>query len=1101
MRPRRPRLRILAFILVALAVVASSAPSVFAAPSNRRDDTLILQFRETPATAARSPRYQALARRYGLVDEGPIVPPATHGNGHRSPRRKPNANADRVRARLERYVILRAARSFDVDGAVAEFKALPEIATAEPDRVLRAAGFLGDPITAPPDDPAFAPYQWNLKNTGDQTTEPEQLVKKVGADIHATEAWAVTTGDANVVVAILDTGMRYDHPEFAGRIWRNVDEIPENGIDDDGNGYVDDVVGYNFAASNPYPYEDNGHGTACASILGANGNNGSLMAGVDWNCRLMPLKVLGNGVGSIVNVARGIVYAADNGADVVSMSLGGEGYSEILHDACEYAHDAGLFLAAAMMNDNTSTPAYPAAFDDLVAGVGSTDPADQRCTPETSGYGPNYGPHIDVMAPGVSIPVISIGSPTGITLGGGTSFATPMVAGLGALIDAVRPGLTADQVRDLIRYSAADQVGRPTEDTPGFDIYHGYGRIDAGRALALTATTGFPVLTAPPSVQGVEGVPLTFDVSASDPDGDPIDSLLVDAADMPPGASFAVNADRTRGVFAWTPTYSESGVYPVKFRAKNPFEASGVTSIEIFDVPNPPSITVPPPLVGTEGVALHAVITATDPDGDPMTSFTASPLPAGAAFTVDATHTAGSLDWKPGYAQAGGYLVTFEATSLDPAGPLGAPVVERASAFLSILIREGPDQPPIVTAPARVDGPEGALLAVDVTVSDADDDPITSLVAAPLPTGATFAPAEGNASGRLAWIPDFQQAGSYEVRLSAASAHRAAGVSDPVVTEASAVLTIVVADTPRAPVANAGGPYSGVVGIPITFDGSKSSDPDGTPLASYQWNFGEGGAGVGATVTHTYATGGVFTVTLTVSDGDLESTASTSATVADRFAARAFTDAGDRTVRLLSAKPTMCVSIEPVGGSFSLDAVDAAGLVMISAGTGVVDHISSAPGKGIAVGDEDRNGVADRSACFAKADLRRLFSSLPSGRQRVPIVLEAPLSTGGRLHAEVELDVIASGGGLAAVVTPNPARTGGVLTLRTHATGPVHVRLYDASGRLVRETAATPAGGSGYLDLPLAARDTADRPLSSGIYFYRVESGAGVGTGRVVLVR
>ncbi len=1035
-------------------------------------------------------------RRYGIAATEPLLPVrAVNRQGRGSLH---------ARTRLHNYVLLRAPRHFDVAEAVEAFRRLTEVESAEPDYLVFQAAPNGPPTATLPDDPDFARYQWGFRNTGDQITDPAGLPRVVGADIHAADAWAVTTGDPSVIVAVLDTGIRTDHAEFAGRVWMNEGEIPANGLDDDENGYVDDVNGYNFWSNNPNAYDDGGHGTACASIIAANANNGIQLAGLDWSCRLMPVKVLsGAGGGSLSGIGQAIAYATDNGAKVISMSLGGYGVSSFLADACAYAHDAGVFLAAATMNDNTSQPSYPAAFDSWVTAVGSSDPADDRCTPEVSGYGSNFGSYIDVVAPGVSIPVLAVGVPGGVALGSGTSFSTPMVAGLASLLFAARPGLTADQVRDLIRYSAADLVGRATEDTPGFDVYHGWGRIDGGRALALAAVTGFPVITAPSALRGVEGALLQFEVTASDPDGDPIDSLQADLASLPVGPSFTVTADHAHGLFTWTPSYFQAGTYTARFRAKNPFESAGATTIEILDVSDPPTVSVPSGLLGQEGTPLVAVITATDADGDPLTSFTSGPLPSGATFTGNANQGTGLLAWTPTHAQAGDYAVTFFAESLDPAGPLGGPLAERGSAALRLVIREGPDQPPILTAPPRVDGAEGSTIALEIAASDADGDgdPILSLTATPLPTGATFAVASANRTGTLAWTPDFQQAGTYEIRIAAESAHRAAGVSDPVVTQVSSLLLVVVADTPRPPAARPGGPYAGVIGVPIAFDGSESSDPDGTPLTFYRWALGDGNSVTGPMPTHTYEEGGHFAVSLTVSDGGLEATATTSAEVSDRFTARAFTDPQDRSIRLLSARPTVCLYVEPVGGAFEIEAVDLRAVSLFSSGTGEVDRIESVEGKGAAGRDADRNGIADLPACFAKADLRRLFSNLPAGRRKVPVVLEAPLASGGRLHAEFDLEVVVPGGALATTVTPNPARAGSVLSVRFGARGAIRVRLFDAGGRFVRELSSRGSSGGGYHDVPFDGRDDGGRELRSGIYFYRVESQAGAASGRLVLVR
>lgn len=1088
--------------LLLLAAFSSFAASPAIGSPPDETSRLIVKLRDSASDAsargnaapARSPEFDRLMRRFGVVSAEPAIPARAKG--------RPAARASHLRDRLRHYLVLRAPRGFDVAAAAEAFRNLPEVESAEPDGPITATGTLAMPTTTLPDDPDFARYQWGFRNTGDQATDPPGLPREAGADIHAADAWAITTGDPSVIVAVLDTGVRTDHAEFAGRIWVNEGEIAENGVDDDANGYVDDVNGFNFYSGTGSPYDDGGHGTACASIIASNANNGTQLAGLDWSCRLMPLKVLsGAGNGSLSGLAQGIAYAADNGAKVLSMSLGGYGFNGLLRDACAYAHDEGVFLVAAMMNDNSPQPAYPAAFDATVTAVGSTDPADDRCTPQVSGYGSNYGPHIDVVAPGVSIPVLAAGVPGGVVQGGGTSFSTPHVAGLASLIFSIRPELTADQVRDAIRYSAADQVGRPTEDTPGFDDFHGWGRIDCGRALALAASAGFPTIAAPAEARGVEGMPLRFEVVASDPDGDPFDSFLADLSRLPETAAFTVSADRTQGLFTWAPTYADAGSYRIRFTAKNPFEATAFTTVEIFDIPDPPVITAPSSVTGDEGGPLEFAVTASDPDGDPLTALTTGPLPAGATFTVEANRSRGVVAWTPGHSQAGAYVIQFAVESLDPSGPLGDPVVERGSGLTRIMIRPGPEQPPVLVAPSHAEGAEGSALAVGIEASDADGDPITALTAEPLPPGATFAPEEGNRSARLAWTPDFQQAGMYEIRLAAESSHRAAGVSDPVVTESSMLLAISIADTPRPPTASPGGPYAGIVGVPIAFDGSASSDPDGAPLVSFVWNFGDGMTGVGATPSHTYLSGGRFSVSLTVSDGALEATAGTSATVNDLFAARAYPAPQDRSIRLLSAKREVCVYVEPIDRAFSIGDLDLASLALVSTGTGDVDRITAIAGKGVASGDGDRNGIADFPACFSKDDLRRLFSRLPAGRQRVPVAIEAPLASGGRARAELTVEVVASGGALSALVTPNPVRAGGVISLRVGGSGGVRVHLFDASGRLVRSLASNGGGAGGYREIPFDGRDASGRPLRSGIYFYRVDSETGSALGRLALLR
>ncbi|HSQ61433.1 MAG TPA: S8 family serine peptidase [Acidobacteriota bacterium] len=506
----------------AAAADLSPSASASAAAALASDTGVIVKFREVPAFSSSaegllrsgSPGLDGILRAYEVEAAAPLFG-------------RSESPAARARG-LDRYRVLRARGPVAIEAFLERLRALPAVEAAEPDYV--ASHGMAGRATLLPDDPSFATLQWPLRNTGTHTVSPSSLPIEAGADIRAVSAWETTTGDSSVVVAVIDTGLRFDHPEFAGRLWTNPDEIAGNDLDDDGNGFVDDVHGANYVFPPIEPLDDNGHGTACASIIGAAANNGRQMAGLDWSCRLMPLKVLSQfGVGHISNIAAAIAYATDEGADVVSMSLGTWSISTALADACAYAHDRGVFLAAAMMNENTSQISYPAGYDDWVTAVGGSDPADDRCWSTVCGYGSNYGAHIDVVAPGVSVPILSYADPSALWSGAGTSFATPFAAGLASLLLARAPGLSPDQVRDVMRFSADDQVGRPEEDRPGFDVYHGFGRIDCEAALALAGSASFPVVHAPESFRTPEGVAFSFDVSVTDADGDPVDSLWVES--------------------------------------------------------------------------------------------------------------------------------------------------------------------------------------------------------------------------------------------------------------------------------------------------------------------------------------------------------------------------------------------------------------------------------------------------------------------------------------------------------------------------------------------------------------------------------------------
>ena len=328
--------------------------------------------------------------------------------------------------------------------------------------------------------------QWGLKNTGTFSLSPA----RAGADIKMEDAWAISTGDTTVTVAVIDSGLKFDHPEVAGRTWRNRREIAGNGIDDDQNGYVDDVRGWNFAANTNDPTDDQGHGTNVTGIIGAQGNNNLGYAGVNWGCKLMVCKGLNaQNSGFYSWWTAGIYYAVNNGARVINMSLGGSTTSQTMQDAITFANQRGVVVVACMMNNNNNVTFYPAGMSGIIA-VASTNPDDSRSNPFfwSSTSGSSYGAHVSVAAPGNYIYGLSHLSNTNYnTYWGGTSQAAPHVAGLASLLLTLRPGLTPAQVKSILQSTADDRVGSPSEDVAGWDQYFGHGRVNAQRALASVA--------------------------------------------------------------------------------------------------------------------------------------------------------------------------------------------------------------------------------------------------------------------------------------------------------------------------------------------------------------------------------------------------------------------------------------------------------------------------------------------------------------------------------------------------------------------------------------------------------------------------------------
>ena len=336
-----------------------------------------------------------------------------------------------------------------------------------------------------PNDSEYS-NQWGLKNDGTFSNAPSVS----GADIEMELAWDIETGDPNMIVAIIDTGLRLAHPEFSGRLWNNVNEVAD-GTDTDNNGFIDDLVaGWDFINSDNDPTDDHGHGTNVAGIALASGNNTIGYAGVNWNAKVMICKALNeNNSGSYAAMAEAIYYAVDNGAKVINMSIGGSGNSITLSDAIDYCYDNGVVLVACMMNFNNSVTYYPAGYNKTIA-VGSTNPDDTRSNPFfwSTTSGSNFGSHIDLVAPGNYMYGLSDTSDTYYgSYWGGTSQASPLVAGVVSLLLSQNPALTFEEIRTILRESSEDQVGDPSEDINGFDTYYGYGRLNAKNALSHQA--------------------------------------------------------------------------------------------------------------------------------------------------------------------------------------------------------------------------------------------------------------------------------------------------------------------------------------------------------------------------------------------------------------------------------------------------------------------------------------------------------------------------------------------------------------------------------------------------------------------------------------
>lgn len=270
--------------------------------------------------------------------------------------------------------------------------------------------------------------------------------------VNAPDAWAQGITGQGTVVAVVDSGVDYTHSDLDQAIWRNRGEIAGNGIDDDGNGYVDDIRGWDFIGDDANPMDRDGHGTHVAGTVAAE-RNGAGITGVAYGATVMPVRVLGNdGTGPVSTIAEGIRYAADNGADVINLSLGSESYTSTLERAIRYATRQGAVVVSAAGNNGLDSPDYPAQFaTELGLSVGAVD-RNGRVAGFSNGAG-NDRSLYHVVAPGAGI--LSTVPDEGYANFSGTSMAAPHVAGTVALMLDANPSLTPNQVRDIVISTAA----------------------------------------------------------------------------------------------------------------------------------------------------------------------------------------------------------------------------------------------------------------------------------------------------------------------------------------------------------------------------------------------------------------------------------------------------------------------------------------------------------------------------------------------------------------------------------------------------------------------------------------------------------------------
>lgn len=442
-----------------------------------------------------------------------------------------------------------------------------------PNRIVQLAS---DPLV---------PDQWALENTG-------QTGGTVDADIDADAAWAFTQGDPAVIIAIIDTGVDLDHPDLAGRLWINPGEVPGNGVDDDQNGYIDDVNGWDFSASDNSPNDDYGHGTAVAGMAAA-GLNGVGTVGIAPQVTIMPLRACSPGC-PISTLVAAVAYARNNGADIINMSLGGTGpFFDPLRDALAASPDVVVTAAAGNSASNTDpNPFFPAGFDlPTILSVASTDDSDQLS--DFSNYGAIT---VDLAAPGDNVLTTSIG---GWSVASGTSFSAPLVAGVAGLVLSLRPGRPPEEVIDLILAGVDSLPSLAGKTTTG-------GRLNAG--ATVFAATG-PVASIELSTTDAT-VPATVTLDGTD-SYDPAGTLV--------GFTWKIDGAIVSTATTVRVDVLDSDPHVVTLHLVDDDSLTGTAEL-ILDLNGRPTIAANvSPTLGVAPLPLALAATTFDPDGDPLT--------------------------------------------------------------------------------------------------------------------------------------------------------------------------------------------------------------------------------------------------------------------------------------------------------------------------------------------------------------------------------------------------------------------------------------------------------------------------------------------------
>ena len=738
---------------------------------------------------------------------------------------------------LDRIYLAEFSSKENLKSVLKRLKKDPSVEYAEPNYKVT--------IDALPSDPDLSEL-WGLNNTGQTGGTPD-------ADINAPDAWDIQTGSLDVVIAVIDTGVDYNHPDLSANIWTNPGEIANNGVDDDGNGFIDDIHGYDFLNGDNDPFDDYGHGTHCAGTIGAVGDDENGIVGVNWTVKIMPIKFLGLSGGSTDAAIASIGYAIDNGANIMSNSWGGGAYSEALEDAIFAANEAGILFVAAAGNsgsNNDISPHYPSSYDaPNVVSVAATDHNDNMAN--FSCYGVTS---VDIGAPGVDIySTVPTGSctlcdPSGYKYLNGTSMATPHVAGAAGLIKAQYPGLSAMGIKSMI-LGGVDPISALSGMTATG------GRLNAHNSLLFDIDD-----ISPNAVSGLEVSNLTFTsisltwIATGDDGSDGTASYY----DLRYSTSLIDNgnwddATRARGEpipesFGTLENFTVEGLefdttYHFALKAIDDFgNQSGLSSV-ISDTTISPAISFIDDMENGAGEWIHGGAGDNWENGTPASG----PGNSTSGVSVWATNLNGNYDNN----NMNAYLESpvFSLANLVNSQLVFDHYYHTENYYDGGIVQISTDGGSLWNQIFPDGGyPENALSAGN---SLGNVSAYSGYSNGWIKANFDLSDHDGSSDLKIRFIfgTDFSVGyypGWYLDDLVVFGEF--AGIGSP-------------------PVADAGGDKIGNMQEAVSFDGSASYDAEGS-IESYLWDFGDGSTGAGVTADHIYQDGGIYNVTLVVLDQD-----------------------------------------------------------------------------------------------------------------------------------------------------------------------------------------------------------------------------------------